>query len=137
VVPDANVARDVLRELDSGKFDALKHRPVVTYCAAGVRSEILTALMTHRGFTEVYHLDGGILSYGTAFADDGLWEGALYLLGDRMQVVFSDHAAVLGQCESCGAPTSSYRECVAPLCTDRALLCNGCADFGLCLPHRN
>jgi UPF0176 protein len=137
VVPDANAARDILRELDSGKFDALKNRPVVTYCVGGLRSEILASLMAKRGFGEVYFLDGGIVSYGSTYADDGLWQGALYVLGHRVQIVFSDHPAALGRCEACGARTSTYRECIAPLCSQHALLCNGCADFALCLAHRN
>lgn len=137
LVPDANQARDVVRDLRSGKFDALKDRPVVTYCTGGVRSDILTSMMRHRGFSEVYVLDGGIISYGTAFADRGLWEGTLYVLGEQVQIVFSENPTVIGRCESCGASTYSYRECVAPLCSAHALLCNGCADFALCAAHRN
>ena len=137
VVPDVDAARDFLRELDSGRLDELKHRPVVTYCEAGLRSELLMSLLVNRGFTEVYQLDGGIVSYGSDFADDGLWEGALYVLGNRVQILFSDHPAILGRCESCGASTYSYRACVAPQCGQHALLCNGCADFALCAAHRN
>ena len=136
-VPDVDAARDFLRELDSGKLDEFKHRPVITYCDSGLRSEILMSLMANRGFTEIYQLDGGIVTYGSDYADDGLWEGALYLLGDRVRILFRHHPVVLGRCESCGASTCSYRDCVAPLCGDHALLCNGCADFALCAAHRN
>jgi UPF0176 protein len=137
LVPDVDAARQLLSQLDSGRWDGLKHQPVVSYCATGVRSEILSTLMTNRGFSDVYQLDGGIVSYGHDFADDALWEGALYVLDDRVRIAFSDHPAVLGRCETCGAPTHSYRECVAPLCCGRALLCNACADFALCAAHRN
>jgi UPF0176 protein len=137
LVPAADAARELLAELDSGRYDGLKHRPVVTYCTSGVRSEVLSTLMVNRGFTEVYQLEGGIVSYGGAFADEGLWEGALYVLDDRVQITFSDHPAVLGHCEMCGTSTLHYRDCVAPLCRGRALLCDGCADFALCVAHRN
>lgn len=137
LVPDAVEPRHVIRDLCRGKFDELRDRPVVTYCTGGLRSEVLTTLMTQRGFSEVYTLDGGIVSYGTVFADRGLWEGALYVLDERVQLVFSEDTSAIGHCESCGARTYSYRECVAPLCTAHALLCNGCADFALCAAHRN
>jgi UPF0176 protein len=137
VVPDANAARELLHQLDSGRYDGFKDRPVVTYCTSGVRAEVLSTLMRNRGFTDVSVLDGGIVSYGSAFADDGLWEGALYVLDETVQITFSDHPAVLGRCEMCGAGTFHYRDCVAPLCCGRALLCNGCADFALCGAHRN
>ena len=135
--PDADSARDVLAQLDAGAYDSLRHRPVVTYCTSGIRAELLSALMRNRGFGEVYRLDGGILAYGRTFADDGLWEGALYVLQERVRVTFSDHPAVLGSCETCGAPTYAHRDCVAPLCRGWALLCNACADFALCAAHRN
>ncbi len=137
LVPDAQRARDVLARLDAGGFDSLRDRPVVTYCTSGIRAELLSALMRNRGFREVYRLDGGILAYGRTFADDGLWEGALYVLQDRVRVTFSDRPAVLGRCESCEAPTYVRRDCVAPLCRGSALLCNACADFALCVAHRN
>jgi UPF0176 protein len=137
LTPDVNAARELLSQLDNGRFDSLKHQPLVTYCTTGIRSEILSTLMANRGFSEVYQLDGGIVSYGRDFADDGLWEGALYVLDDRVRIAFSDHPAVLGRCETCGAGTHVYRECVAPLCRGRALLCNACADFALCAAHRN
>jgi UPF0176 protein len=136
-LPDAGHARDVLARLDAGGFDHLRDRPVVTYCTSGLRAELLSALLRNRGFAEVYRLEGGILAYGRTFADDGLWEGALYVLQDRVRVTFSDHPAVLGSCETCGAPTYAHRDCVAPLCRGWALLCNACADFALCGAHRN
>lgn len=137
VVPDVDEARGVLADFRSGRFDGLKDRPVVTYCTDGVRSEILTSLMVQRGFSQVYVLDGGIVSYGSVFAERGLWEGALYVLGERVQIVFGESPALVGHCEDCGARTYSYRQCVAPLCHAHALLCNGCADFALCAAHRN
>lgn len=133
----AERARDVLAQLDAGTHDGLRDRPVVTYCTSGLRAELLSALMRNRGFTDVHRLEGGILAYGRTFADDGLWEGALYVLHDRVRVTFSDHPAVLGSCETCGAPTYAHRDCVAPLCRGWALLCNACADFALCAAHRN
>ncbi|NKX52074.1 rhodanese-related sulfurtransferase, partial [Arthrobacter deserti] len=64
VVPDVATTHDFIRELDSGKYDDLKDKPVVTYCTGGIRCEVLSALMVNRGFQEVYQLDGGIVRYG-------------------------------------------------------------------------
>lgn len=109
VVPDVATTRDFVGELDSGRYDHLKDKPVVTYCTGGVRCEVLSALMRHRGFGEVYQLDGGIVRYGEEYGDDGLWEGSLYVFDGRMNVEFSDHTATLGRCTLCDAPTSRYR----------------------------
>ena len=76
VVPDIRRTSDFVRELDDGRWDDLKGRPVVTYCTGGIRCEVLTSLMRSRGFEEVYQLDGGIVRYGEQRGDRGLWEGA-------------------------------------------------------------
>ncbi|WP_430332465.1 rhodanese-related sulfurtransferase [Rhodococcus sp. ACT016] len=109
VVPDVATTRDFVSELDSGRYDHLKSKPVVTYCTGGVRCEVLSALMRNRGFEEVYQLDGGIVRYGEAFGDDGLWDGSLYVFDKRMNLDFTDQAVTLGRCTLCQAPTSRYR----------------------------
>ena len=136
VVPDVATTKDFVSELDSGRYDDLRHRPVVTYCTGGIRCEVLTSLMVNRGFTEVYQLDGGIVGYGEAYGDDGLWEGSLYVFDDRISVTFSDHAAVIGHCEVCAESTSAYRDCTYPSCKGRALLCGDHADEPRCEAHR-
>lgn len=140
VVPDVATTRDFVAELESGRYDDLKERPVVTYCTGGIRCEILSALMVNRGFREVYQVDGGIVRYGEAYGDDGLWEGTLAVFDGRERVRFSDHAAVIGRCEVGGEPTDHWRDCVArdgrAGCRGRALLCDDHAYAPLCTRHR-
>lgn len=128
VVPDATTTRDFLEELDSGKYDDLKGRPVVTYCTGGVRCEVLSKLMVDRGFGEIYQLDGGIVRYGEQFGDAGLWEGSLYVFDRRMHVEFSEDSARLGHCIHCGEPTNTYRNCINGDCRDMVLICDNCVD---------
>jgi UPF0176 protein len=131
VVPDVRTTRDFVAEFDSGKYDHLKHRPIITYCTGGIRCEVLSSLMTSRGFTDVYQLEGGIVRYGEEFGDAGLWEGSLYVFDARMNQEFSDHAKVLGTCERCAAPTSKYHNCANLACRALILLCDDCGrDLG-------
>ena len=138
VVPDVRATRDFASVLESGLFDHLKHKAVVTYCTGGVRCEVLSALMKGRGFEEVYQLDGGIVRYGETFGDDGLWEGSLYLFDARMHHEFSDHSTVLGACERCGTRTSQYHNCANLACRKLILLCGECELDNVstnCAPH--
>jgi UPF0176 protein len=82
--------------------------------------------MKNRGFKEVYQIDGGIMKYGEAFGDDGLWEGSLRVFDDRMTVDFSDHAAVVGVCSHCEGPTNNYENCAWANCNDLVLICLHC-----------
>ncbi|MCZ2401794.1 rhodanese-related sulfurtransferase [Paenarthrobacter sp. Z7-10] len=128
VVPDVATTADFIRELDSGKYDALKDEPVVTYCTGGIRCEVLSSLMINRGFKEVYQLDGGIVRYGETFKDEGLWEGSLYVFDKRMHLEFSDQARTLGHCVRCSTPTNKFENCSNPSCRNLALYCSDCAS---------
>lgn len=127
VVPNVRTTRDFVTELDSGRYDHLKDKAVVTYCTGGIRCEVLSSVMRNRGFREVYQLEGGIVRYGEEFADEGLWEGSLYLFDARMNHEFSDQAKVLGTCERCSAPTSRFYNCANLACRKLILLCGECA----------
>lgn len=126
VVPPADTTRDFVPLLDSGAFDDLKDRTVVTYCTGGVRCEVLTRLMKARGFGDVYQLDGGIARYGETFGDDGLWEGSMFVFDDRMTVDFSDHTEVIGRCSECGAPTSHIENYPDRLGRELRVVCPEC-----------
>jgi len=126
IVPDTHTSRDFIAELESGKYDDIKDKPVVTYCTGGIRCEILSVLMKKRGFQEVYQMDGGIVKYGEAYGDDGLWEGSLRVFDDRMTVDFSDHAKTIGECSHCEAATSNYENCAFANCNDLVLICETC-----------
>ncbi len=128
VVPDVSTTHDFIKELDSGKYDALKDKPVVTYCTGGIRCEVLSSLMVSRGFNEVYQLDGGIVRYGETFKDEGLWEGSLYVFDKRMHLEFSEKSATIGACVRCAAPTSKFENCSNPSCRNLALYCAACAE---------
>ncbi len=126
VVPNTNTSRDFIVELESDKYDDLKNKKIITYCTGGIRCEVISAMMKKRGFNDVYQIDGGIVKYGEAYGDDGLWEGSLRVFDDRMTVDFSDHAKVIGECSHCGGPTNNYENCAWANCNDLVLICLNC-----------
>ena len=126
VVPDVNTSRDFVREIESGKYDHMKDKPVVTYCTGGIRCEILSVVMKNRGFKEVYQIKGGIVRYGNKFGDDGLWEGSLYTFDDRLTIDFSDHTKLIGECAECKGATKQFRNCQKAECHQLVLLCDPC-----------
>lgn len=131
VVPKTKTTRDFVDELESGKYEELKNKPVVTYCTGGIRCEVLSVLMKNRGFKEVYQIDGGIVKYGEKYGDDGLWEGNLYIFDGRMNHKFSEKAKDIGECLGCGAKTSNYVNCREKTCDRLMLLCRKCAGKSL------
>ncbi|MEK7059541.1 MAG: rhodanese-related sulfurtransferase [Patescibacteria group bacterium] len=129
VVPDVRHTRDYAEELSDPKYDAIKDKPVVTYCTGGIRCEVLSMLMKKQGFNEVYQIDGGIHKYGEKYGDDGLWEGSLYVFDGRMGTKFSDKAVDIGICTHCQGKTSNYENCADKACNDLILICESCAGM--------
>lgn len=126
IVPNTNTSRDFIDELESDKYDDIKDKKVITYCTGGIRCEVISAMMKKRGFKDVYQIDGGIVKYGEAYGDDGLWEGSLRVFDDRMTVNFSDHAKTIGVCSHCGGPTNNFENCAWANCNDLVLICLHC-----------
>lgn len=132
IKPKIKAFRDIKPELDK----LPKDKPILTYCTGDVRCEYLSAYMKHRGFDEVYHLDGGIVKYGQAFGDDGFWEGKCYVFDDRMSIGFSDKTQDIGECVHCGSKTSNYLNCADVSCNAQILVCNTCvAQTTYCAKH--
>lgn len=126
VIPNTHTSRDFIRELESDTYDHLKDKKVITYCTGGIRCEVISAMMKKRGFKEVYQIDGGIVKYGEAYGDDGLWEGKLRVFDKRMTVAFSDRAKTIGICTHCSGKTSNFENCAWANCNDLVLICEDC-----------
>ena len=133
VVPDVKTTHDFIDELESGKYDWMKDKPVISYCTGGIRCEVLSSLMINRGFEEVYQIDGGIVRYGEAFGNSGLWEGSLYVFDDRMHTEFGSaddpDYVQLGHCVHCGEATNQFYNCAnEPECRVQYLSCPECRE---------
>ena len=136
IIPSVETTPDFLKELEDPKYDAIKDRPVITYCTGGIRCEILSVLMKNRGFKEVYQIDGGIVKYGEAYGDEGFWEGSLYIFDGRMNRTFSSYAKDLGSCVHCGNKTSRFINCADKSCNKLKLVCESCTAKTYCEVHQ-
>lgn len=123
ITPKIKTFKDVKQELDK----LPKDKPVLTYCTGDIRCEYLSAYMKHKGFEDVYHLDGGIVKYGQAYGDQGFWEGKCYVFDRRLSVAFSQDSKDIASCAQCGTATSSQANCTEPDCNLQFVVCEPCA----------
>ena len=81
-------------------------RPVVAmFCTGGIRCEKSTALLRQKGFTEVYHLQGGILKYLEVVPpEDSLWQGECFVFDERVSVGHGLQAGPHQLCRCCRQP---------------------------------
>jgi UPF0176 protein len=60
---------------------------VAMFCTGGIRCEKASAYMLQQGFSEVYHLQGGILKYlENVPAEQSLWQGECFVFDQRVAV---------------------------------------------------
>ena len=123
IAPNIKTFKEIKPELE--KLD--KDKPIMTYCTGDIRCEYLSAYMKHKGFKEVYHLDGGIVKYGEVFGDQGFWDGKCFVFDNRMKVAFSDESKDIGACASCKTQTSEHINCANTACNRLILKCPDCA----------
>jgi UPF0176 protein len=66
-------------------LDPAKHRRIAMFCTGGIRCEKASAYLLSRGFTEVYHLKGGILRYLEGVPEaESRWRGECFVFDERV-----------------------------------------------------
>lgn len=124
--PNTKAFRELPKRL--ANEDSLKAKPkVAMFCTGGIRCEKSTAYMRSLGFTEVFHLKGGILKYlETVPEEHSLWRGECFVFDGRVSV---RHGLELGSydlCHGCRQPLSVEETrdvrfvpgCCCPKCHD-------------------
>ncbi len=78
------------------ELDPVRDKKVAMFCTGGIRCEKATALLLEKGFSEVYHLKGGILKYLEEVPEaESLWNGACFVFDERIAVDHHLHPADL------------------------------------------
>ncbi len=71
----------------AARLDPARTSEIAMYCTGGIRCEKYSAYLLTRGFSEIYHLKGGILAYlATTPPEQSLWQGACYVFDARVAV---------------------------------------------------
>lgn len=136
ILPPLKNFRDLRAALP--QLEHLRNKTVVTVCTGGVRCEKASGFLLKNGFTDVYQLFGGIVTYMEKYPNED-FRGALYVFDGRVTMGFNltdPKHEVVGTCELCSAPTEQYIDCAYIHCRGRRhiLCCNTCwaSNKGYC-----
>ena len=103
-----NPETDSFRELPAyveKHLDPLKHKKVAMFCTGGIRCEKSTAFLKQQGFSEVYHLKGGILKYLEEVPEtESKWRGECFVFDNRVTVNHQLEKGQYDQCHACRRP---------------------------------
>jgi UPF0176 protein len=114
-----------------------KDKKILTYCTGGIRCEKLTGVFLNQGFRDVYHLEGGIVTYSKDEETQGrLFDGKCYVFDERISVKINqtDEDIIISSCKHCGKSSDRYINCTNDDCHDQHLCCEECEKLyeGFC-----
>ena len=107
------------------KINRLKGKTVVTVCTGGVRCEKASAFLMENGFSNVYQLYGGIVTYMEKYPNEH-FKGGLYVFDNRLVISFNRE--IVGKCASCNKPSENYINCKDDFCHRHFIACKDCVD---------
>ena len=77
------------------------------YCTGGIRCEKATSYLIEEGFSDVHHLEGGILKYlADVSPDKSLWDGECFVFDQRVSLGHDLLPGSHRMCHACGLPVS-------------------------------
>lgn len=125
------VASDTFREQLPMAVDMMKgqeDKNIIMYCTGGIRCEKASAYMLHKGFKNVYHLEGGIINYARQAKTENLetkFIGKNFVFDDRLGERITED--VIARCHQCGKPCDDHTNCKNNGCHLLFIQCEDCA----------
>ena len=104
-----------------------KDKKIIMYCTGGIRCEKASAYMLHRGFTNVFHLEGGIINYVNQVKGNHLpnkFHGKNFVFDQRLGERVTDE--IISSCHQCGRPADTHVNCVNDACHLLFIQCDEC-----------
>lgn len=124
------IPSDTFREqlpMAADMFNADKDRNIIMYCTGGIRCEKASAWMLHKGYKNVFHLEGGIINYINQVNANGLqneFVGKNFVFDERLGERITDD--VIANCHICGKPCDVHVNCANSACHLLFIQCDAC-----------
>jgi UPF0176 protein len=130
ILPPLKNFRDLPESLPT--LAHLKGKTVVTVCTGGVRCEKASGFLVKNGFSDVYQLYGGIVSYMEKYPNQDFL-GKLYTFDGRVTMGFntdSSEHVIVSKCDKCQKISDNYVDCAYLRCKGHRhfICCTECID---------
>lgn len=126
------VPSDTFRDQLPMAVDMMKgneEKSIIMYCTGGIRCEKASAYMLHKGFKNVFHLEGGIINYAKQVKEatlDSKFIGKNFVFDDRLGERITED--VIAHCHQCGKPCDTHTNCKNNGCHLLFIQCSDCAS---------
>jgi len=129
ITPDVDTFRDSLDLIEEDLRAHKEDKNLVMYCTGGIRCEKASAYYKHKGFKNVFQLEGGIIEYTRQVENKGLenkFIGKNFVFDHRRAERISDD--VIAHCHQCGNSCDTHVNCANEACHLLFIQCPTCAN---------
>lgn len=128
ILPDVETFREALPVVEQLLNDK-KDKNIIMYCTGGIRCEKASAYYKHKGFKNVFQVEGGIIEYARRAKELGLenkFIGKNFVFDERLGEKISDD--VIAKCHQCGVPCDTHINCANDACHILFIQCEACGN---------
>jgi len=129
ITPDVDTFRDSLDIIEEDLKDHKEDKNLLMYCTGGIRCEKASAYYKHKGFKNVFQLEGGIIEYTRQVNESGIenkFKGKNFVFDHRKSERISDD--IISNCHQCGAPCDTHVNCANEACHLLFIQCKSCQE---------
>jgi len=129
ITPDVDTFRDSLDLIEAELKDHKEDKKLLMYCTGGIRCEKASAYYKHKGFKNVFQLEGGIIEYTRQVNTLGIenkFLGKNFVFDDRRAEKISED--VIAHCHQCGKTADTHTNCANEGCHLLFIQCDECAE---------
>ena len=127
--PDVDTFRDSLDIIEEDLKNHKEDKNLLMYCTGGIRCEKASAYFKHKGFKNIFQLEGGIIEYTRQTKTEGVankFIGKNFVFDHRRAERISDD--VVSQCHQCGEPCDEHVNCDNEACHLLFIQCKLCSE---------
>ena len=128
IKPDVDTFRESLPIIEEQLSQHKQDKKLLMYCTGGIRCEKASAYFKHKGFENVYQLEGGIIEYTRQVKAQGLpskFIGKNFVFDHRLGERITDD--IVSNCHQCGKPCDNHTNCANEACHLLFIQCDECA----------
>ena len=129
VTPDVDTFRESLPIIEEDLATHKSDKNLLMYCTGGIRCEKASAYFKHKGFQNVFQLEGGIIEYTRQVKDQALenkFIGKNFVFDERRGERITDD--IIAQCHQCGDPSDEHVNCANEACHLLFIQCASCQE---------
>ena len=129
ITPDVDTFRDSLDIIEQDLKNNKEDKNLLMYCTGGIRCEKASAYYKHKGFKNVFQLEGGIIEYTRQVKSEGIenkFIGKNFVFDHRRAEKITED--IVANCHQCGVACDTHTNCANEGCHLLFIQCDTCSE---------